>query len=338
MSFEVHRGTNVSHSPWMGESKARREERRAPFTRTDVQRLAGLGLDHLRIPIDEEQMWTERGQRENEAFDLLDAALDWCKEAGLRAVVDLHILRTHTFPAGEEPRLFTDPAEEGRFAGLWQDLSAHLKRRSNDLVAYELLNEPVAADPADWNRVARAAVEAVRRLEPERTIVLGSNRGNSAAAFWDLEPPQGDTHLVLAFHYYRPMLITHYRASWVPLGKYDGPVHYPGQPIGPHDWEKLPGDMRNLLAAENAFHNASVMERDLAAPLAVRKGTHLGLYCGEFGVIRSAPEAVRTAWLRDFRSVLAKHGIAWANWDYKGLFGLFDEKGRPTAVVEALLK
>jgi len=96
--------------------------------------------------------------------------------------------------------------------------------------------------------------------------------------------------------------------------------------------------MKTLLAAENAFHNASVMERDLAAPLAVRKGLHLGLYCGEFGVIRSAPGAVRTAWLRDFRSVLAKHGIAWANWDYKGLFGLFDEKGRPTAVAEALLK
>jgi hypothetical protein len=36
--------------------------------------------------------------------------------------------------------------------------------------------------------------------------------------------------------------------------------------------------------------------------------------------------------------VLARHGIAWANWDYKGAFGLFDAKGNPTAVVEGLLK
>jgi endoglucanase len=335
MPFEIHRGTNISH--WLSQSKARGQERRAWFTRTDVQRLAGLGLDHLRIPIDEEQMWNEKGVREKEAFDLLDAALDWCKEATLRAVVDLHILRTHYFITAEEPRLFTDPAEEKRFAGLWTDLSAHLRRRPNDGVAYELMNEAVATDPADWNRVARAAYGAIRRAEKERTIVLGSNRWNSASTFHALEVPEADPHIILTFHYYHPMLITHYRASWVPLGKYEGPVHYPGQPIPPHDWEKLPADMKQLLADQNTFYNAGVMERDLAAPLAVRKRTHLALYCGEFGVVKHTPDPVRKAWYRDFRSVLSKHGIAWANWDYKGSFALFDQ-GKPTVVVEAMLK
>jgi endoglucanase len=79
------------------------------------------------------------------------------------------------------------------------------------------------------------------------------------------------------------------------------------------------------------------MERDLAAPLAVRKRTHLVLYCGEFGVVKHTPDPVRKAWYRDFRSVLSKHGIAWANWDYKGSFALFDQ-GKATVVVESLLK
>ena len=335
MAFEIHRGTNISH--WLSQSKARGAERRAYFTRADVQRLADLGLDHLRIPIDEEQMWTETGGREKEAFDLLDSALDWCQAANLRAIVDLHILRSHHF-LDAEPRLFTEPAEEKRFAGLWLDLSAHLRRRPGDRVAYELLNEAVAADAADWNRVARAAYEAIRREEPERTIVLGSNRWNSALTFHELDVPAGDTHLVLTFHYYLPMLITHYRASWVPMGQYDGPVHYPGQPIPPHDWEKLAPEMKTLLADKNAFYNAQVMERDLAAALAVRKRTHLPLYCGEFGCINLCPDPVRKAWYRDFRAVLRKLGIAWANWDYKGGFGLFDAKGKPTVVVDAMLK
>jgi len=335
MPFEIHRGTNISH--WLSQSKARGHERQIYFTRTDVQRLAGLGLDHLRIPIDEEQMWNEKGVRDREAFDLLDAALDWCREAGLRAVVDLHILRTHYFITAEEPRLFTDPAEEKRFAGLWQDLSAHLRRRPNDWVAYELMNEPVAGDPADWNRVARAACAAIRQAEKDRTVVLGSNRWNSASTFYDLEVPEGDPHIVLTFHYYNPMLITHYRASWWPGGKYEGPVHYPGQPIPPHDWEKLPADMKQLLADQNLFYNAGVMERDLAPPMAIRKQTHLPLYCGEFGAINFTPDPLRKAWYRDFRGVLSKHGIAWANWDYKGGFGLFDG-GKPTVVVGALLK
>ena len=335
MPFDIHRGTNISH--WLSQSEARGEVRHRYFTRPDAQRLADLGLDHLRIPIDEEQMWDEAGHRQGEAFDLLDAALDWCRELGMRAVVDLHILRSHHF-LDAEPRLFTDPKEADRFADLWRDLSAHLRRRPNDAVAYELMNEPVAKDPDDWNLVARVAYDALRAEEPDRTVVLGSNRWNAAATFDALDVPEGDPNLVLTFHYYLPMPITHYRASWWPGGKYDGPVHYPGQPIKPHDWDALPADMKQLLAAHNTFYNAAVMDRDLAQPMAARKRTGLALYCGEFGCIDLCPDPIRKAWYRDFRTVLEAHGIAWANWDYKGEFGLFDSKGNPTVVVEAMLK
>src|SRR4051794_24940123 len=84
MSFAIRRGTNVSH--WLSQSERRGEERRVWFTRDDVQRLAALGLDHLRFPLDEEQLWGEDGRPHREAFDLLHAAIGWCEEAGLRAV------------------------------------------------------------------------------------------------------------------------------------------------------------------------------------------------------------------------------------------------------------
>jgi Cellulase (glycosyl hydrolase family 5) len=93
--FKAKRGTNISH--WLSQSTNRGVERRTWFTKEDVAFLAGLGFDHLRIPIDEEQMWDQSGKPEIEAFSLLNQALDWCAEYKLNAIVDLHILRSHHF-------------------------------------------------------------------------------------------------------------------------------------------------------------------------------------------------------------------------------------------------
>ena len=215
MSFEIRRGTNVSH--WLSQSARRGRERREWFGLEDVKKLAGIGLDHLRLPIDEEQMWDADGRREPEAWDLMNAFLDWCEQEGLRAVVDLHILRCHHFNAGPEGKtLFTDPAAPEHFADLWRDLSDGLAGRRVDRVAYELMNEAVADDPADWNRVYRYPYDAIRQRENDRVIVLGSNMWNQAVTFADLDVPEGDPRMILTFHYYNPMLITHYQASWVP--------------------------------------------------------------------------------------------------------------------------
>ena len=346
MSFTLSRGTNISH--WLSQSKQRGAARAAWFTKKDVQYIAGLrgpagarglggGFDHLRIPIDEEQMWDDQGRKEAEAFDLLDAALDWCAEAGLRAIVDLHILRSHYFNDREEQRLYTDPAEEARFASLWRDLSAHLQGRSNDWVAYELLNEAVASDPEDWNRVAMAAFAAVREREPERTIVLGSNRWNQHHTFGQLRVPD-DRHILLTYHYYFPMLITHHQARWWHEGgAYAGPIHYPGTPIAPEDLEGLDEAFLERVGEWNVPFDRSQMVADLAQPLAVRARTGLPLYCGEFGCYEKTPQAIRLAWYHDIMQTFKEHDIAWANWDYKGLFGIVTVDGRDTGIAGVLL-
>lgn len=340
MAFKVTRGTNISH--WLSQSQRRGAERRAFFTQTDVQRIAEMGggkFDHIRLPIDEEQMWDGAEDQRSEAFDLLDAALDWCEAAGLKVIVDLHLLRTHHFLDEETPSLFSDPREEERFAGLWRDLSDHLDERSTDLVAYELLNEAVARDPEDWNRVAMTAYHTIREQEPERTIVLGSNWYNQHQTFRDLYVPEDDD-TILTFHYYLPMFITHYTAPWwSDGGGYSGPVHYPGKPIAREDLAKLDDDFRKKIKAGklNRSFGPEAMVKDLAQPLAVREETGLSLYCGEFGCFDRTPEPLRLAWYKDILSVFREHGIAWANWDYKGSFGVVDNDGQPTAIAEVLL-
>jgi endoglucanase len=334
MAFTIKRGTNISH--WLSQSTRRGEARKTWFTRQDVQRLAAMGFDHLRIPVDEEQMWDEEGNPDREAFGLLDAALDCCKEAGLRAIVDLHILRTHHF-LDPNPRLYRDPAEAGRFVGLWLLLSEHLWEHSTDWVAYELLNEAVAPDPEDWNRVARLAFNAVRKREPERPIILGSNRFCTPGTFDRLAVPKDD-HCILTFHFYDPMLITHYTARWTETGAYTGPVSYPGTPIAPADLAAVTdAALAQKLISENRPYDRAAMIAELAKPLAVRAQTGYTLYCGEFGCYRRTPQPLRAAWYRDFVGVLNEHQIAWANWDYKGDFGLITPDGPDQAIIDILL-
>jgi len=87
--FEIHRGTNIAH--WLSQSERRGEERAGFFTQKDIAFIDSVGFDHIRLPVDEEQLWDETGKRHEDAFSLLTNCLTWCSDAGLRVVLDLHI-------------------------------------------------------------------------------------------------------------------------------------------------------------------------------------------------------------------------------------------------------
>jgi len=341
MAFPIRRGTNISH--WLYQSKVRSpqvrgEARRKLFTRDDVKRLADIGVDHLRIPVDEAQLWVEDGTRETEAWDLLNEGLDWCHAEGLQVVVDLHILRSHPLHPGPEGRtLFKSEAAVARFADCWRELSRALRSRPLEMVAYEILNEPVAENHEDWNRVLRAAHKAIREEEPERMIAIGSNLWNSPATYPHFSPPADDPNIVLVFHFYEPFFLTHYGAAWSGTrGRYQGPIQYPGTPV-PED--ALAGMHEELAAAikkMNQPFDIAAMERSIQPALEKSRALHLPLWCNEFGVYDAVPDTVRRAWYRDFLTVLETHRIPWTNWDYRGRFGLFDREDRPTVVLDVL--
>ena len=333
-AFQIRRGTNISH--WLSQSTRRGEERARFFAEKDVELLASLGFDHLRLPVDEEQLWDEAGNKEPEAFRLLHSAIEWAQKHKLRVVVDLHILRSHHFNAQEKP-LWTDPKAQDKFIALWRELSAELGKYPLSLVAYELMNEPVADEAEDWNRLVEKAVRAIRRTEPGRKIVIGSNKWQSVGTFDQLRIPAGDRNIILSFHFYNPMLITHYRASWTSVGKYKGPVSYPGLLVEPNEIEKLDPETAGIVKSNNGVYDRERLESMLEKPLALAKKLDLPLYCGEWGAIEGAREA-RLRWYRDMRAILEKHGVAWATWDYKGGFGIIARGGnRDEALIQTLL-
>jgi len=322
--FVIRRGVNISH--WLSQSTRRSRERREFFIQKDVEFIASLGFDHIRLPIDEEQLWDEQGRPEAEAFELLDNAIEWVRQSQLRIVIDLHILRSHHFNVEERP-LWTDPKAQENFLRLWRELSARLKKYPTSLVAYELMNEPAADDAEDWNKLVEKAMVVIRQNEPHRKIIIGSNRWQSVDTFDQLRIPAGDKDIILSFHFYTPMLITHYKASWTPIGKYTGPVNYPGQIVDPNDIEGLSDDLAQLVRENNGVYDRQKLESLLTKPLELARKLDLPLYCGEWGALPTVPRKARMHWYEDMRFNLEKHNIAWANWDYKGNFGIVSEFG-----------
>lgn len=326
-TFQIKRGTNISH--WLSQSTRRGKDRAAYFTEKDVTFIVSHGFDHIRIPVDEEQLWTDKSEKIPEAFNLLHQALQWCYLHRLNVVIDLHILRSHHFNSREKP-LWTQPQAQERFLACWRDLSAELKRYPVSMLAYELMNEPVADSAAQWNELLARGVQVIREKEPQRIIIVGSNRWQSVNTFSELQVPENDPHIMLSFHYYNPFVLTHHMAKWTNIRDYEGPVHYPGPTITKKELDALPASIRNLVSAGAQPYNTEVIQSQLQPAIQLAKRLKLPLYCGEWGCLSTAPRKDRLRWYKDVRKVLEQNNIAWSNWDYKsGGFGFIGENGEP---------
>lgn len=331
-SFEIKRGVNLSH--WLSQDFGW-EPKYTFIKESDIKFIAGIGYDHVRLPIDEQEMWDEKGAPIKEAFDHMTACLDWCAKYNLRAIVDLHIVRAHHFNAandGTSNTLWTDPAAQENFVNLWKKLSDVLHKYPNNMVAYEILNEAVSPDHDDWNKLMNKAFASIRKLEPERVLVIGANMWQIASNLKYLKLPEGDKNIILSFHTYSPMAFTHYTASWTPIKKYKGPVHYPGQIITNNDYKKYidttDAALVGLAADARDFYNKQRLVEVFKEGLEFAKSKNLPLYCGEFGCFPAVERKDRLAFYSDMISALEENNVAWCNWEYKGDFGIyfFDSK------------
>ena len=328
--FRIKRGTNLSH--WLSQSEERGEARAKHIQEDDFERLEQLGFDFVRIPIDEVQFWDEEGNKLPEAWDLLTNALDLAGKHHLRAIVDLHIIRSHYFNAVNEGgadanTLFTSEKSQQDLINMWYQLSDALKGYSNDSVAYEFMNEPVAEDHEQWNQLIVKVHKALREREPQRTLVIGSNMWQSYETMKYLKVPEGDKNIVLSFHYYNPMILTHYGAWWTPIGKYTGKVNYPGILVSKEDYEAAPDSVKKDLEPYlTQVWDVNKIREDFKDAIAVAKKYNLQLFCGEWGVYEPVDRELAYKWTKDMLSVFNEFNIAWTTWCYDADFGFWDQQ------------
>ena len=158
-----------------------------------------------------------------------------------------------------------DPVDCGtRLERFWTQISARYGGRFPELV-FELLNEPGGRmTAAMWNETLAALLPVIGATNPTRTVVVPMLNSDDPDDIGRLALPEGDTEIIVAVHYYKPMEFTHQGASW--SKKYR---HLRGVTWGTQD------EMRQVALDFAAFRqNADRLKRPV--------------YLGEFGAYEAA--------------------------------------------------
>ncbi len=328
--FPIMKGVNLSN--WLSQSSDRGTIRSTKFTEEDFRQIANLGFDHVRFPVDEEHLWNVDGSRDEEGFALMHAGIRWSFAHNLRVIVDLHVLRSHHFNQAKTRTLWNDPKEQDKMVDMWRQLSLELRQYPLDKVAYEIMNEPAANNTEDWNKLMNRAIVEIRKSEPQRILVLGSRYGNQVKTFPELAIPLGDPNLILSFHFYTPLLVTHYKASWSSSGGYTGPINYPGQTVDPQELEKITDPaLLKAVKDRNGYYDRDVLAREILPMVELGKKLGLRIHCGEFGCYANTPVDMRERWYRDMESIFREYNIPWSHWEWKAGFGIVNKDLSPKA-------
>ncbi len=282
----------------------------------DFERIAAWGFDHVRLPVDWQIVFDETLSPREDRLRRLDKAIADIRARGLEVLLDLHRCPGHDFHEGttRDQPLFTDPSA---LAGACRVLSLLSERYGTDPgCAIELLNEPTAPDAATWNRIAKTLFAQVRAHAPRSTIVVGSNRWNSAPEFAHLEP-MDDDNVLYSFHFYNPVLFSHQKAPWIAHEAFHQARAWPGDYV-------LPPDADHRLPLESGRWDRDRLAQCLEPVVAFRERYGLRVSCDEFGVYKAGPARVhQLAWIRDLLGLFTQHGIGWTYWNYRNLdFGL----------------
>lgn len=338
-------GRGVNLGGWLSQAPLDDEARRQRFiTERDFANIAGWGFVNIRLPFDYPLVCPgdDLGALREAGLAWIDTGLGWAAAAGLKVVLDMHQLPGYTFmdPVNNPdatPPLFTDPARREFFFDLWRVMARRYRGRFPNLV-FELANEIAAPTAQHWNELAAGAVAAIRAIDTERPIVVGSNCWNVCSTYPELAA-LADPRVIYNFHFYNPFTFTHQHAPWSPEVMYYGQtVHYPGNSPGLREAAgraeaegktHVAGMLRSLADFFETRVSDKAHLRELMAPaFAFAARHHVPLYCGEFGVYDEAPAADALRWYRDTLAVFAEHQVAWSMWSYKGTgFGLVDDAG-----------
>lgn len=161
-------------------------------TRADIEFLASVGVNTLRIPFhyklftDEDYMGLSSGQ---DGFKRLDDAIGWCREFGIYVILDMH-----DAPGGQTgdniddsygyPWLLESEASQQLFCDIWKKIAEYY-RNEPMILGYDLINEPIAPyfDNMDelnakLEPLHKRVTAVIREVDPNHIIMLGAPQWN----------------------------------------------------------------------------------------------------------------------------------------------------------------
>lgn len=279
--------------------------------------MAAWGFDFVRLPTDY-RLWSVDGdpyRPDETVLRLVDQVLAACRTRGLHLSLNLHRAPGYIITGWEsEPyNLWADRPAQDAFVVTWERFAQRYADVPDDVLSFDLVNEPPALGLRGFTRqaheaVIRRTVAAIRRIAPTRPLIIDGLDGGNLAM-----PELADLGLTQSVRGYQPMSVSHYRASWWP-----GHVGL-AEPSFPGEYDGRRWDRDGL--------------RDFYGPWRDLQKRGVAVHVGEFGCYDKTPDEVARAWFADLFAVFAEFGWGFALWEFEGPFGIVGH-GRPGAAFE----
>jgi len=283
----------------------------------DFANVKSWGFDHVRVPVDSYLFFTESDSPIENRLAMLDRAVGFAGQNGLKLVLDLHECPGHDFSeAAESPvqKLFSGgDTYIKKTEKIWACLAERYGQ--NDHVIFETLNEPVAPTAEIWNRVKDRLCREIRRHAPKPAIITGSNMWNWPSTYPGLTP-YDDGNMIYSVHFYEPLLFTHQNAPWIKNPEIREARTYPG--------DYGPGFVRKYgLTLSAGSWDRERIAAEFEPVNEFSKKYNVQVVCNEFGVYAPVELQSQLRWYDDLLSVLKDAGIGFSYWNYKNLdFGI----------------
>lgn len=285
------------------------------ITERDIAYIASLGMDHIRLGIDQLVVEEEEGKYREEIMGHIDRFIEWCEKYNLGIILNMHKAIGNYCDIHEDVGLLDDEGLQSRFISFWKYFEKYYAHKPE--IVFELLNEVLDVPKEKWNSLARRTVSALRELNPTRRIIIGSSCWNSPDKLCEMEYFEGDENIGYTFHIYAPHEFTHQRGVLQqPHCFYNRDMPYPG------DIERYRDFMKTVWGAENPYEQYDQIDKRFMADRLEpafefhRQHPDAFLWCGEFGTIRHAKIEWREAWMRDVISLLKEHDVPYCVWNY----------------------
>ncbi|MES1227284.1 MAG: cellulase family glycosylhydrolase, partial [Armatimonadota bacterium] len=246
---------------------------------------------------------------------------------GLFVIFDLH--------DNGQLKLDQPGQDNSGFRQFWTEVATHFRgKRTHDL-AFELVNEPVFRDNAEvWFQLQESTVSAIRKIDPERTIVVSGTSWSGIDTMLKLKPLAAK-NLIYTCHSYDPFQFTHQGATWT--GDQQARLHdipFPSSPeaVAPVIPKNDSRDASTIKWYGDQKFDANYLDGMVKKAVDWGKANNVPVFLGEFGVYPpTSPKDSRAYWFESMKTALVKHRLSYCIWGYDDGFGLgrrIDSQGR----------
>jgi len=297
------------------------------FKTEDFANFQRLGVRFVRLSITPKVIY-DNGQPKATALTYVDWALDWFKAADIAVIFDFH--------DGGELKLDAEGQDNSGFVTFWQAIAKHYQGQRENSLIFELMNEPVfRRNPEVWYALQEKTVQAIREIDPGRTLMVSGTGYSSADQLTKLRPLP-EKNLIYTFHNYDPFLFTHQSATWASDNV--KPLKHIPFPSSPEAVAKIIDELSVASQAEVRRYGESRYDADYLLKQ-LKKGAdwgrqnHVPVLLGEFGSLPTvAPPDSRARWFAAMRAAIMELKLSNAIWAYDDAMGL-GRKRQPDGTV-----